>query len=55
MSGPDVGTAVPAFFGYMGAAVALLLSNWGSAVGMAKSGVSGVAWRGVVWRGKVGD
>lgn len=36
----DVGTAVPAFFGFGGATIGLLFANLGAAYGMAKAGVS---------------
>ncbi|KAH9261894.1 V-type ATPase, C subunit [Batrachochytrium salamandrivorans] len=38
-SAEDVGSAVPAFFGFGGAALGLLVANLGAAYGMAKSGV----------------
>jgi hypothetical protein len=36
----DVGSATPAFFGFGGATIGLVLANLGAAMGMAKAGVS---------------
>ena len=48
----DVGTAGPAFFGFAGASMALILANIGAAYGTAKSGV-GVAAMGAMRPGAV--
>lgn len=36
----DIGTAAPAFFGFGGATLGLILANLGAAYGMFKAGVS---------------
>ena len=35
----DVGSATPAFFGFGGATIGLILANFGAAYGMSKAGV----------------